>query len=56
MTLKLSINIIGPIDIIIKSVILNTKVEANIIIYELTKSLKYLILNIKNLKFKIISS
>ena len=56
MTLKLSISIIRPIDIILESVILDTKVEANIIIYELIKNLKYLILNIENFKLKIVSS
>ena len=36
--------------------ILNIRVEANIIIYELIKSLKYPILSIENLKLKIVSS
>ncbi len=31
---------------------LNIRVEANVILYELTKSLEYLILSIENLKLK----
>ncbi len=56
MTSKLLVNIIGPIDIVLELVILNTRVEANVILYNLTKYLKYLILSIENLKLKIVSS
>ena len=56
MILKLFINIIKLIDIVLESVILNIRVEFNIIIYELIKNLKYLILSIENFKLKIVSS
>ena len=37
------------------SIILNIEVEANIILYKLTKELRYLILSIEYLKLKIVS-
>ncbi len=40
----------------LESVILNIKVETNVILYDLVKCLKYLILSIENLKLKIVSS
>ena len=49
-------NIKGPTKAATELVILNTRVEANIITYELTKKLSYLILSIENLKLKIVSS
>ena len=56
MTPKLSVSIIRPIDIVLESVILDTGVEANIMTYELIKSLECLILSIENLKLKIVSN
>ncbi len=56
MTPKLLVNIIRLIDITLESVILNTKIEANVILYDLTKYLRYLILSIENLKLKTVSS
>ena len=49
-------NIKGPTKAATKLVILNTRVEANIITYKLTKKLSCLILSIENLKLKIVSS
>ena len=49
-------NIKGPTKAATKLAMLNTRVEANIITYELTKKLSYLILSIENLKLKIVSS
>ena len=54
-TLKLLVTIIGPKEGSIKSVILNTGVEANVILYELAKELGYLILSTEHLKLKIVS-
>ena len=52
MTPKLLVTIIRPKEENIKSVILNIGAEANIISYELTKELGYLILSIEHLKLK----
>ena len=49
-------NIKEPTKVATKLVILNTRVETNIITYKLTKKLSYLILSIENLKLKIVSS
>ena len=40
----------------LESVMLDTRVEANVMLYDLTKCLRYLILSIENLKLKIVSS
>ena len=55
-TPKLLVNILGPINIVVELAILNTRVEANIILYKLTKYLRCLILSTKNLKLKTVSS
>ena len=54
MTLKLLVTIIRPKEGNIKSVMLNTGAEANIILYELTKELRCLILSTEYLKLKIV--
>ena len=51
-TLKLLVTIIRLKEESIKSAILNTGAEANIISYELTKELRCLILSIEYLKLK----
>jgi hypothetical protein len=49
------VNIIGPNDIVVESAILNTRAEANVMSYELAKSLRCLILSTKKLKLKTVS-
>ena len=49
-------NILGPNNVVVELVILNTRVEANVILYELIKGLRCLILSTKKLKLKTISS
>ncbi len=55
MTPKLSVNIIGPTDMALESAMLDTRAEANVMSYDLTKCLRYLILSIENLKLKTVS-
>ena len=55
MTLKLLVTIIRLKKGNIKSVILNTEAEANVISYKLTKELGCLILSTEYLKLKIVS-
>ncbi len=55
-TPKLLVNIIGPIDVALESAILDTRAEANVMLYDLTKCLRCLILSIENLKLKTVSS
>ncbi len=54
-TPKLLVNIIGPTDITSKPIMLDIGAEANVMLYELTKSLRCLILSIENLKLKTVS-
>jgi hypothetical protein len=56
LTPKLLVNIIGPNNVAVELVILDTRVEANVMLYELAKSLRCLILSTKKLKLKTISS
>ena len=55
-TPKLPVSIKGPTEAATELAILDTRVEANIITYELAKKLSCLILSIENLKLKIVSS
>ena len=55
-TPKLLVSIKGPTEAATKLAILNTRAEANVMTYELTKKLSCLILSIENLKLKIVSS
>ena len=55
-TPKVLINLIRSIDITIELVILNTRVEVNVMLYKLTKSLRCLILSTKKLKLRTVSS
>jgi len=50
------VNIIGPTDIALESVMLDTRAEANVMSYDLAKCLRCLILSIENLKLKTVSS
>ena len=52
LTPKLTVNILGPNNIAVELAILNTRAEANVMLYELTKSLRCLILSTKKLKLK----
>ena len=54
-TPKLLVTIIGPKEGSIKSVILDIGAEANIMLYELAKELRCLILSTKHLKLKTVS-
>ena len=54
-TPKLLVTIIGPKEGSIKSVILDTGAEANVISYELAKELGCLILSTEYLKLKTVS-
>ena len=54
-TPKLLIYIIGPLDTASKTSILDTGAEANVMPYELAKSLGCPILSIENLKLKTMS-
>ncbi len=56
MTPKLLVNIIGPIDVALESAMLDTRAEANVMLYDLAKCLGCLILSIENLKLKTVSS
>ena len=55
-TPKLLVSIKGPTKAATELAMLDTRVEANVITYELTKKLSCLILSIENLKLKIVSS
>ena len=55
LTLKLLVNIIGPNNMVVETAMLNTSVEANVMLYELAKSLRCLILSTKKLKLKTVS-
>ena len=52
LTLKLLVSFSRPNDVLLKTAILNTRAEANVISYILIRSLRYLILNIDKLKLK----
>jgi len=55
-TPKILVNLIGPIDVVTELVMLNTRAEANVMLYELAKSLRCLILSTKKLKLRTVSS
>ena len=55
MTLKLLVTVIRPKEGNIKSVMLNTGAEANVISYKLAKELGCLILSTEYLKLKMVS-
>ena len=54
-TPKLSVSIMGPTDVALESAMLDTGAEANIMTYELAKSLGCPILSTENLKLKTVS-
>ena len=52
LTPKLLVNIFRPNNVVIELVMLNTRAEANVMLYKLTKGLRCLILSTKKLKLK----
>jgi len=54
-TPKILVNLIGPTDVATELAMLNTRAEANVMSYELAKSLRCLILSTKKLKLRTVS-
>ena len=54
-TLKLLVTIIGPKERTTEAIMLDTRAEANIMLYELAKGLGCLILSTEHFKLKIVS-